>query len=157
MTATDFAIRNFNLFDFYRGATEREAVEDFKEILSSYTKQCGVITGIRSLKNDAALSGSQMDILIKKLDKIPIITVHQSKGCEFNTVIIAGADDFNFPSYAAVKNGNDDEEMRVFYVAISRAKEKLILTYALNTDNRESECSRYVKLIPQEYVKYFSL
>lgn len=157
LTATDFAIRNFNLFDFYRGATEREAVEDFKEILSSYTKQCGVITGIRSLKNDAALSGSQMDILIKKLDKIPIITVHQSKGCEFNTVIIAGADDFNFPSYAAVKNGNDDEEMRVFYVAISRAKEKLILTYALNTDNRESECSRYVKLIPQEYVKYFSL
>ena len=52
---------------------------------------------LRELLADAALSGSQMDMLIRKLKKIPIITVHQSKGCEFDTVIIAGADDDNFP------------------------------------------------------------
>ncbi len=102
---------------------------------------------------DAALSGSQMDVLIAKLNKIPIITVHQSKGCEFDSVIVAGADDSNFPSFAAKQSGNEEEEKKIFYVAITRARERLILTRALKNGNHYLDETPYFWYIPEEYVQ----
>ena len=114
---------------------------------------------LRELLGDAALSGSQMDLLISKLHKIPIITVHQAKGCEFDTVIIAGADDDQFPSYSAQMHGTEAEEARVFYVAISRAKYHLILTSASQKGNRgwirPLRQSRYIDKIPSGYIHSF--
>ena len=101
---------------------------------------------------NASLSGSQMDSLLRKLNQIPIITVHQSKGCEFDTVILAGCDNFNFPSFAAVQNGQESEEKRVFYVAISRAKKKLLLTNYTSPGKHPRLSSDYLSLIPREYV-----
>lgn len=108
---------------------------------------------LRGLLEDAALSGSQMDVLIRKLHKIPIITVHQSKGCEFDTVILASADDGTFPAYVAVKNGMLEEEKRVFYVAISRAKRKLIITSSKQKNYREVMQSRFIDKIPPQYME----
>lgn len=106
---------------------------------------------------DSALSGSQIDLLIKKLRKIPIITVHQSKGCEFDTVIIGDADDSSYPTYQAQKNNSEEEEKRVFYVAISRAKERLILVSSSTAETyygiRQNPQSRYISKIPQECIK----
>ena len=99
---------------------------------------------------DAALSGSQMDTLIAKLHRIPVITVHQAKGCEFDTVILVGADDNNFPTSGAREGGTEEEEKRVFYVAISRAKKKLIMTKAAYNGRYELAPSPYVSKIPQE-------
>ncbi len=108
---------------------------------------------LREYLKDAALSGSQMDVLIEKLNKIPIITVHQAKGCEFDTVILAGADDRNFPSYAAVQSVDEEEEKKVFYVAITRAKKKLVLTRALYNGRHASDETPYFWAIPEEYVR----
>lgn len=112
---------------------------------------------IRDLLADAALSGSQMDMLIKKLRKIPIITVHQSKGCEFDTVIIAGADDDNFPTCQAKIHNTLEEEKRIFYVAISRAKETLIMTSTMQRVNSGRiwpvQESRWIHNIPQNLIK----
>lgn len=55
---------------------------------------------------------------------IPILTVHQAKGMEFDNVFVAGLDDFTFPD-----DGERGEQRRVFYVAISRAKKKLYVTF----------------------------
>ena len=107
---------------------------------------------VKEFVANAALSGSQLDGLIKKLKQIPIISVHQSKGCEFNTVIIAGCDSFNFPSFAAVRNGQASEEERVFYVAISRAKKRLIITNYVTEGRFPRESSPYIASIPQEFV-----
>lgn len=107
---------------------------------------------LRDMIRDSALSGSQIDLLIRKLKKIPIITVHQSKGCEFDTVIIGDADDSSFPSYQALKNGGEEEEKRVFYVAVSRARERLILVSSRTKETRfsfrENAQSRYIGKIP---------
>jgi DNA helicase-2/ATP-dependent DNA helicase PcrA len=112
---------------------------------------------LRDFLNDAALSGSQIDVLIRKLHKIPIITVHQAKGCEFDTVIIAGAEDDVFPSYSAKMSGNIEEEKRVFYVAISRAKKQLILISRSVRENRGGEWpvrpSPFIQMIPQETLR----
>ena len=108
---------------------------------------------LKDFLKDAALSNSQMDVLIQKLNRIPIITVHQSKGCEFDTVILAGADDNNFPSYAARQSGNEEEEKKVFYVAITRAKEKLVLTRAMQNGKYELNETPYFWMIPSEYIQ----
>ncbi len=114
--------------------------EDKRAFLAEYVK-------------DAALSGSQMDLLIAKSNKIPVITVHQAKGCEFDKVIIAGADDSNFPSYAAKQSGNEEEEKKIFYVAITRAREQLILTRALRNGGHHLDETPYFWGIPEEYVR----
>ncbi len=108
---------------------------------------------LREYVTDAALSGSQMDVLIQKSNKIPVITVHQAKGCEFGTVIIAGADDSNFPSFAAKQSGYEEEEKKIFYVAITRAKERLLLTRVLRNNGHHLDEAPYFWGIPEEYVR----
>ena len=111
---------------------------------------------LRSFLSDAALSGSQMDIIIKKHGKIPLITVHQSKGCEFETVILVGASENEMPSYGARLSGVEDEEKRIFYVALSRAKTKFVVTYPskkiYGQNTYERKASPYISRIPDEVI-----
>jgi DNA helicase-2/ATP-dependent DNA helicase PcrA len=62
-------------------------------------------------------------------NKLPIMTVHQAKGLEFDEVYLAGCNERIFPSARSVKEGSLMEEKRLFYVAITRAKQKLCLSY----------------------------
>ncbi|NFF77392.1 ATP-dependent helicase [Clostridium sporogenes] len=69
--------------------------------------------------------------LMEQKDAVKIMTVHGSKGLEFNTVFVVGMNKNVFPS----KRGDLEEERRLFYVAITRAKEKLYITRAKKTLN----------------------
>lgn len=64
-------------------------------------------------------------------DSIPVITVHQAKGLEFEEVYVAGCNEGVFPSYRSIKDNHLTEELRLFYVAMTRAKKKLYLSYHL--------------------------
>ncbi len=135
------------------------ALDDFLFTID-HTEPGDGVTLLRSMIRDSALSGSQIDLLLDKLKKIPIITVHQSKGCEFDTVIIADADDRNYPTYAAQREQTIEEEKRVFYVAISRAKQKLILVSSRWVKTRyvtwcENLPSRFIRNIPRECIRSF--
>ena len=66
-------------------------------------------------------------------------------------MILAGTDNRNFPNFYA-KSGNDEGEEKVFYVAISRAKKKLILTRAVWNGRERVFPSPYVEKIPSEYL-----
>lgn len=149
-------IRKCRLRDRYPEEINRQTLDDFLYALSR-SEFTDPVLCIRDLLSDASLSGSQMDLLITKLHKIPIITVHQSKGCEFDTVIVAGADDTQMPSRSAVKNGMEQEEARVFYVAITRAKRTLILTSARQKTYWNGFLplpqSRFTNRIPRELVR----
>ncbi len=101
---------------------------------------------------NAELTGGRVDALLGAGNAIPLLTVHQSKGCEFDTVILAGADDRNFPSFFAREEGTEDEEKKVFYVAISRAKKRLIVTRAETVGHGRLKPSPYAENIPEEYV-----
>ena len=70
--------------------------------------------------------GNDAERLLQKDDRVLLLTVHQAKGLEFSTVFVAGATDNEFPSWLSE---NIDEEHRVFYVAASRAKERLVFSY----------------------------
>ena len=107
---------------------------------------------LRGYLRDASLSGSQMDLLFKGTGKIPVVTVHQSKGCEFDTVVVAGACNGQFPVFGVTESG-EDEEKKVFYVALTRAKKKLVLTRALKNGRQPAEITPYFYLIPEEYIQ----
>jgi DNA helicase-2/ATP-dependent DNA helicase PcrA len=81
----------------------------------------------------AALS-LNLDFLANDDSTIPVLTVHQAKGLEFDTVFVAGMTEDEFPNYHAKQARNIEEEKRLFYVAITRAKRHLILTNHCTND-----------------------
>ena len=98
--------------------------------------------------NLASLSGD-IERQMQAEDRVPILTVHQSKGLEFDTVFVAAATDDEFPNRRSKREGRLNEEHRLFYVAISRAKKRLIVTWHMRNDfGREQSPSRYISLLP---------
>lgn len=97
------------------------------------------------------LSNTELDLLLQK-QQIPIITVHQAKGSEFDYVFLAGLQENDFPIFNAEENGCLAEEARLFYVAITRAKKKLFLSWCQNNNGRYRRMSRFLKSIPREYI-----
>lgn len=74
-------------------------------------------------------SGS--DDFIPDSEAVPVITIHSSKGLEFNTVFIPGCEDGIIPfTLYGEKDSDIEEEKRILYVGITRAKENLFLSYA---------------------------
>jgi DNA helicase-2/ATP-dependent DNA helicase PcrA len=58
------------------------------------------------------------------------MTVHASKGLEFDTVFITGLEQGLFPSLRESEKRDEEEERRLFYVALTRARKRVYLTYA---------------------------
>lgn len=112
---------------------------------------------LRNVINLASLSTNDFDAIYKEHNLIPIITVHQSKGCEFETVYMAGVEDGMYPAFYA-KDKSEDEEKRVFYVGITRAKKRLIISFRENKDNGYGKIyhvypSPYLELFNRDYLK----
>ena len=93
-------------------------------------------------------------------NKVNLMTMHASKGLEFRIVHLAGIEDDVIPSARALEENakNIDEERRLFYVAITRAREKLVINYADTRVSREGEeklvlPSRFLEEIPKDLLK----
>jgi DNA helicase-2/ATP-dependent DNA helicase PcrA len=101
--------------------------------------------------------GNDTERLLQKDDRVLLVTVHQAKGLEFDTVFVAAATDDDFPSYWSKRDDRIDEkiideELRLFYVAASRAKSRLVFSYfQWNDSGYERRPSRFLKcLAPPE-------
>ena len=92
--------------------------------------------------------------------KVNLMTIHASKGLEFPVVFIAGCEEGLIPHARSVaeNDGNVEEERRLFYVAITRARDKLFLTSCQKRKkmNMINECtpSRFLDEIPQNLIEY---
>ncbi|MBI3634080.1 MAG: UvrD-helicase domain-containing protein [Candidatus Yonathbacteria bacterium] len=88
---------------------------------------------VEKLLEDAALSSDQ-DSLMKNESAVKLMTVHAAKGLEFPYVFVTGLEQDLFPhrriGAGEVSKEDEEEERRLFYVAITRAKEKLYLSHA---------------------------
>lgn len=94
-------------------------------------------------------------------DKVTLMTVHAAKGLEFNTVFLAGWEEEIFPSAKALKeNGLEglEEERRLAYVGLTRAKKRAVITYALNRrlygGVQMSLPSRFIEDLPKDHVSH---
>ncbi|HVU83284.1 MAG TPA: 3'-5' exonuclease, partial [Puia sp.] len=90
-------------------------------------------------------------------DTVKLMTIHAAKGLEFSCVFAAGLEEMLFPNAMAINTREElEEERRLFYVVITRAKQKLWITYA-NTRYRfgqlvQNEPSRFIEEIPSEFM-----
>jgi DNA helicase-2/ATP-dependent DNA helicase PcrA len=118
----------------YKDGTEeeKERLENLKELVSLATKYdlMEPMEGIEHILQDAALATDQ-DELVEDTNAVKLMTVHASKGLEFDYVFVTGLEEGLFP-HEKMGDGDidDEEERRLFYVAITRAGKKLYLTYA---------------------------
>ncbi|MDF2191099.1 UvrD-helicase domain-containing protein [Paraflavitalea sp. CAU 1676] len=128
-------------------------------------------TMLETSENDAAGSGEitlgaylqQITLLTDADDKDPnadtvkLMTIHAAKGLEFGCVFAAGLEEMLFPNGMAVNTREElEEERRLFYVVITRARQRLWITYA-NTRYRfgqlvQNEPSRFIEELPGNYL-----
>ena len=118
--------------------------DDGRTMLSAFLEEVALIADIDRLEGDD--------------DYVVLMTLHSAKGLEFDNVYLAGMEDGLFPSFLSITADNPDEEIeeerRLCYVGITRAKKRLVMTAAkmrmIRGETRYSATSRFVREIPKE-------
>lgn len=111
--------------------------------LASYLQQITLLTDADEKDPDA--------------DTVKLMTIHAAKGLEFSCVFAAGLEEMLFPNAMAINTREElEEERRLFYVVVTRAKQRLWVTYA-NTRYRfgqlvQNDPSRFIEEIPEQYM-----
>ena len=82
------------------------------------------------------------------VNAVTLMTIHAAKGLEFNSVFLCAAEEGILPKIIKSEETNMPEERRMFYVALTRAKESLEILYTTTRDNTESRLSHFVEEIP---------
>ena len=151
----------------YRAELEAEDTEEAKGRLENLDELISKAAAYDETSPDGSLSGFLEEVaLIADIDTVEdsenvvlIMTLHASKGLEFPYVYIAGLEDGVFPGYLSIDSGDDaemEEERRLAYVGITRAKKLLTLTAArqrmLRGNVVANPVSRFVRELPRELV-----
>ncbi len=118
------------------GESELTPLEEFLQAISLYTDQ---------------------DDLERGESKVTLMTLHNAKGLEYEAVFIIGAEEGVFPHSRSLEEGNEEEERRLAYVGLTRAKKRLWLTHArsrrLFGDRAGGYPSRFLAELPDELVE----
>lgn len=101
---------------------------------------------------------SDLDSYDGDLDRVSLMTMHSAKGLEFDTVFMVGAEDNIFPSYRSMNDPAEmEEERRLAYVAITRAKRMLYITHTsyrmLYGQTMRNKLSTFVREIPENLIE----
>jgi len=134
----NLVIHKTKLIDFYRNEGTLESmnrIENIEELLNGVNdfidQQLEIFEGDNSLSKylqDVALY-SETDKEIQN-EKVSLMSIHMAKGLEFPIVYVVGLEENLFPSIMSINSREEiEEERRLFYVAMTRAKEKLILSH----------------------------
>ncbi|HQJ56031.1 MAG TPA: UvrD-helicase domain-containing protein [Caldisericia bacterium] len=136
---------------------EEEKKENIYEFLN-IVKEFNDRTGSTRLEDFLSYISLISDVdTIDTSDKITLMTVHSAKGLEFNTVFIVGLEEGLFPHFKSLLSNEDiEEERRLLYVAMTRAKENLYLTYSMRRTRMGVpeflDPSRFLNEIPEEFI-----
>ncbi len=146
--AVHFVIRESGLLGMYKEGKgeDEERAENLAELVSVATKYDSFESeeGMQLFVEEAMLQSDQDELSSElsdqkkqkekeKKDGVKLMTIHAAKGLEFNTVFVAGLEEGLFPHERDSSDTMDtEEERRLFYVALTRAEQKLYLTYALS-------------------------
>ncbi|MDR0815009.1 MAG: UvrD-helicase domain-containing protein [Bacteroidales bacterium] len=133
-----------------------ELLNGIREFVTENTTDNGLVGLEQYLANVALLTNA--DQTEEDNDKISMMTIHASKGLEFEVVYIVGLEENLFPSQMAINSMQDiEEERRLFYVAITRAKQNVFLSSAGSRfrwgSMSISSPSRFIKEIDAQYLE----
>lgn len=153
----DWVLKESGLEDLYRNDEEEERLENLAELVNSMKE----FEATRFDEGDADLTSYLQEISLyvnsdhtEEKEKVRLMTIHQSKGLEFDTVFVAGLTEGVFPSHRSIRERRKDgeeEERRLMYVAVTRAMRMLYLSEAegyLNDSGALKYPSRFISEVP---------
>lgn len=142
--------------EYYQRHREEQRIQNLRELyLHSRDLDDASLCPLDALSRFlqyTTLSNTELEALNQR-SQIPIITVHQAKGSEFDYVFLAGLQDGTFPGFHAQEKGKLTEEQRLFYVGITRAKKQLFLSWTQRQYGHSRHISPFVHAIPRKYLK----
>ncbi len=159
-------IREINYLDYLYTLDDTDSVEE-NEREQNVDELISKMAAYEEKEDEPTLTGfleevalvADIDNVSEDDDKVLLMTLHSAKGLEFDHVYLAGLEENVFPSYITLMNEESDpdgleEERRLAYVGITRAKKHLTLTCAKSRMNRGqieyNKVSRFVTEIPRE-------
>lgn len=164
---TEKMLKQSGLLTFYnkdkseKGLSRVENLEELINAISQFTpetitNETSVLSPLNAFLSHIALETGEEQVSSQS-DCVNLMTLHSAKGLEFRLVIISGLEENLFPHQMSIDNENElEEERRLCYVGITRAKEKLILTYAecrhLHGLKKFNQPSRFLNEIPPELI-----
>lgn len=124
--------------------------EDEEPTLSGFLEEVALVADIDNLEDDNNV--------------VVLMTLHSAKGLEFPTVFLTGLEDGLFPSYMSISTDNEDdieEERRLCYVGITRAKEELVILASksrmIRGQTQYNPISRFLKEVPEDLLELQSV
>ena len=145
-----------------REPEDRERQANLQELLNSITsfveenREEGRATLLPDFLQTVVLLTDADKQLPQDGQTITLMTVHAAKGLEFRAVFVVGLEEDLFPSEMAQEEGNVEEERRLFYVAVTRAEERLFLTWSHSRMRygkfQNNQCSRFLREVPAKYL-----
>jgi len=156
-----FLVDEIRYYDYLLRSTEpekaQEKIENVRELIGEIKKF--------SEENSKSVMDYVLQISLRSdiddynasPDFVTLMTVHNAKGLEFPVVIITGLEESIFPHYRSKDNPLElEEERRLFHVALTRAKEKVYITFTKNRYLRRGflEPSRFIYELPEEVIDY---
>jgi DNA helicase-2/ATP-dependent DNA helicase PcrA len=159
----EHVIQGSGLIDFHqkeKGERGQARIENLEELVSAakqFAPEGEELSPLQQFLDNAALDAgdAQAD---EHEDSVQLMTLHSAKGLEFPLVFLAGMEENLFPHRMSLEEpGRLEEERRLCYVGITRAMEKLVITYAESRRLHGSESfntpSRFVREIPAELLQ----
>ncbi len=135
-----------------------ENLEEFKSITKNYEEEYGIVSLSDFLEEISLVS--DMSEHEDSTNRVNLMTIHSVKGLEFDNVFIVGMEEGIFPHYNSINSGSNseiEEERRLCYVAITRAKKRLWITNAkrrmLFGNTQINMPSRFMDEIDYKYVE----
>jgi DNA helicase-2/ATP-dependent DNA helicase PcrA len=139
------------LYNHYPNAEER--IQDIEQMTRFALKYTSLETFVSELSLQS-VSGGEAGEGEEDRECVILSTVHQAKGLEWNTVFIIGLNDGRFPSVRSLQTEYEEEERRLFYVAVTRAKDDLFLCYPFTSEEWSGlgfqRPSRFIRELPED-------
>ena len=155
----DLILEKTNYMEFLKAENEeaQDRIDNINELASNmikYEEDNGDETSLSGFLEEVSLM-TDIDNFDENSDTVVMMTMHSAKGLEFPVVFLPGFEEGIFPGLQAIYNPSEiEEERRLAYVAITRAREKLML---LNAESRmifgstsRNKSSRFIEEIPDD-------
>ena len=151
------------ILNYFKNSNDPEELERYQNIRELFNSVDAYIGrnpegGLKGFIEEVSLL-TDIDAWNDQENRVTLMTLHSAKGLEFPIVFLTGLEDGLFPLYRSLDSRKElEEERRLFYVGLTRAKDRVYLLYATHRRRMGAEydiglMSRFLREIPEEYLE----
>jgi ATP-dependent DNA helicase UvrD/PcrA len=138
--------------DHAESIKRRENVYEFISAIAEFEKKSALPVSLQNYLESYALMEENDKIEEQTEDScgVTLTTIHAAKGLEYPYILQVAMETNIFPHHRSIMEGSVDEELRLFYVSLTRAKEQLVISYSTSRMDKGVERNQF----PSEFIKY---